>query len=112
MKHSTGKPTKAERARLERLAGMLCVACCIYGKPTCHKVEIHHLLSGNKRRGHLFTIPLCSWHHRGDPWTDCTARYMEANYGPSLARSSKAFHEKFGTDEELLKHVNEWLGER
>jgi hypothetical protein len=34
---------------------------------------------------------------------------MEAVYGPSLARSSKAFHAAFGTDDELLARTNKLL---
>lgn len=102
------KPTKAEAARMARLKEGMCVACTIAGHIHCGSVEVHHLLSGNKRRGHLFTIPLCSWHHRGESnllgW-----KFLTNAAGPSLALGSKAFHIAFGTDDELLERTNKLL---
>lgn len=111
MRHSTGKPTKAEQARFDAMkeAGV-CIACHIGGNQRFPQyVEIHHLLSGNKRRGHLFTVGLCVWHHRGIPpfgWGDKEA--LE-ELGPSLAKGSKPFRAMFGSDDELLKIQNELL---
>lgn len=74
------------------------------------KIERHHLNSGGyagqKRLGDEYTIPLCSWHHRGvirPQWTRIT---MIASYGPSLAGGSKPFRETYGTDAELLAKTN------
>jgi Recombination enhancement, RecA-dependent nuclease len=72
-------------------------------------VEIHHLLSGNKRIGHHATIPLSTWHHRGQPYPSFNAFLMAETYGPSLARQSKAFHARYGTDQELLERTNKLL---
>ena len=99
MKHSTKPPTKLEAARMRRLKELPCVACestwILQKSPT----EIHHLLSGNKRKGHMFTIPLCGWHHRGIAEGD----------GPSLAHGSKPFHAAFGSDSDLLDATNRML---
>lgn len=107
MNRSTAKPTKAEAARMARLKEMPCAACKrhVY-------VEIHHLKHASKRRGHLFTIPLCRWCHQGQatPFSTETIEGMTINIGPSLARGSKPFHAAFGTDEELLAATNELLG--
>jgi hypothetical protein len=35
---------------------------------------------------------------------------MTEQFGPSLARGSKPFHEAFGTDDELLAEVERLLG--
>lgn len=112
MKSKAKRPTVAEAARMARLKEMPCVAC-EQEKFICritNMIEVHHLLSGNKRRGHLFTIPLCLWHHRGEsldlPWT---ASKMRESFGPSLARASKQFHATFGTDDELLERTNKLL---
>jgi hypothetical protein len=106
----TKRATKAERERMDALSRMPCIACLIRNSISCAPVEVHHLLSGNKRRGHKFTIPLCAWHHRGEYsnylWDRAS---VEAYRGPSLARSSKRFHEVFGSDDELLALVNERL---
>lgn len=57
--------TSAELARNDLIREMHCMCCALKGDLTKKKVEIHHLKSGNKRMGHLYTIPLCSAHHRG-----------------------------------------------
>ena len=111
MRHSTGRPTKAEAARMAKLKRMQCIACHT-GTARLMNIsgsEVHHLLSGNRRRGHMFTIPLCAWHHRGHIGPLWTKRYAREMLGPSLADGSKPFHATFGTDNELLKATNDLL---
>lgn len=91
---------KADKARLgafERIGCMACRQLGYYAVP-----EVHHLKSGNRRRGHQFTVPLCPAHHRG-------ANHDPEMHGPSLALSPRSFHAAFGTDEELLAKTNELL---
>lgn len=76
----------------------------------CGPTEVHHLLSGNKRRGHMHSIPLGSYHHRAVPWEGFTLRQMAETFGPSLAKGSKPFRAKFGGDDELLEEVNRMIG--
>lgn len=72
-----------------------CVACRQDG----HYVtpcDAHHLISGSRRRGDRFTVPLCPWHHRGvdpRPGQELT---------PSLARNPEAFEAQYGPDGILL----------
>lgn len=111
MKHSTRPPSKAHKVRFEHLRVIGCIACRIeQARFTCGLVEVHHLNLGGKagqvRRGHEFTIPLGEWHHRGAPLPGSTAASMAKAFGPSLARSSRAFRERYGTDDELLAEVN------
>lgn len=115
MKHSTGKPTKAEQERLDRLHAMPCLACTMqmakileYREKQPFRTEAHHLLSGNKRIGHLATIPLCGYHHQGN-LKNWPISYAKKVFGPSLAYSSKAFHARFGPDAELLARTNKLL---
>lgn len=111
MRHSTGKPTKAEKARMDAIKEAdRCIACTLHCAPTMPGVEIHHLLSGNRRRGHMFTVGLCPWHHRSvvHPYFETSAR-MRERYGPSLANGSKPFREAFGDDEALLEYQNRLL---
>lgn len=109
VKHSTGTPTKAEKARMDAMKEMgQCVACYQLGIHGRGYIEIHHLLSGNRRIGHLATVALCEWHHRGVaciPVSD-----MNTLFGPSLAHGSKPFRARFGTDMELLGLQNALLG--
>ncbi len=107
MMHSKAKrATKAEKERMAKLKGMPCVACLWWILLQDSPTEVHHLLSGNKRRGHHYTVPLCVYHHRGIP---AATKDEEKTIGPSLARSSKAFHAAFGTDDELLARTNAML---
>ena len=93
-------PTKAERARFDAFQRIGCVACHIEGLPVTF-ADVHHLLSGGRRRGHTHTIPLCPWHHRGMTTLISRAAATIA-FGPSLANGSKAFHARYGSDAELL----------
>jgi hypothetical protein len=111
MKHSTGSPTKAEDARMAAIKDGPCVCCHQRGLPS-YCPEIHHLLSGNKRRGHLYTIGLCAWHHRQVIHEGWTAATMRAGFGPSLAAGSKPFHAEFGSDAELLALQNSLIEQR
>lgn len=115
MKHSTGKPTKAEQARFDKMkeAG-ICMCCYQIGIKGEQYIEIHHLLSGNKRIGHMATVSLCPWHHRGslvagDNVADILIGLVSR--GPSLAHGSKPFHAEFGSDSELLALQNEMLND-
>lgn len=93
--------TKAEQARFRRLVDLGCICCKILGFYSVP--EIHHILSGGRRIGHMSTLPLCIYHHRGVPiGIDDPTVIM----GPSLANGSKPFHARFGTQAELLKIVN------
>ena len=124
MKHSTGNPTKAEKLRFDRMKQMgRCVACLQHGKyakwskDDGEHIEIHHLLSGNKRIGHMATISLCMWHHRGitfDYEVDDfrTMKKMTEKYGPSFANGSKPFRAEFGSDKELLELQNALLEQK
>lgn len=126
MKSKAKRPTKAEQARMARLKEMPCMAChqlsivpelekvwstffgSVFGS-VCGPTEVQHLIRGNKRRGHMATIPLGAWHHRGIPQEGFSADDMKLIWGPSLARSSKAFHAAFGSDDELLARTNKLL---
>lgn len=112
MRHSTNAPNKAESARMAAIkdAG-ICVACYQLGLTGSQYVDIHHLISGNKRRGHMFTVGLCLHHHRGYPLQDHSANETRKLLGPSLAHGSKPFRAKFGTDDELLELQNRLLNE-
>lgn len=108
MKHSTGKPTKAEAARMDAIKELgRCVACRNHA---WQYVEVHHLLSGGRRRGHMYTVGLCPWHHRGVLNEGESQKVIADSIGPSLAHGSKPFRAWFGTDDQLLDDMNEALG--
>jgi Recombination enhancement, RecA-dependent nuclease len=83
-----------------------CLACRQLGY--IQPADLHHLLSGGKRRGDQVTVPLCEFHHRGVWNTRFTSlKLAHTLCGPSLALEPKAFRERFGTDEKLLAEANE-----
>lgn len=111
MKHSTPSPSQADIERFELLRVIGCIACYIDGLHgiSCGRSEVHHLLSGNRRRGHRFTIPLGAWHHRGV--TDrLTRAEMTAIFGPSLANGSKPFRARYGSDDMMLSIADDRIG--
>jgi hypothetical protein len=96
------KPREREH-RFRRLKEMGCICCWMHGDMNVHP-EIHHLNlgghAGQKRRGDECTIPLCRWHHQGQP---------PEMHGPSLKRSPRVFRETYGTDDELLAKVDDLI---
>ncbi len=104
---------KAEQARFDRLKQGGCMACIQRGIDIAGQglVEVHHLLSGGRRIGHMATVGLCCWHHRACLYFAHNHADMRAEYGPSLAEGSRPFRDEFGTDTELLQMQNEILGE-
>lgn len=118
MRHSTGKPTKAEQDRLDRIHAMPCLCCQLMGIDQPSRTEAHHLVDRGYREhsgGHSATLPLCGWHHRGDV-RGCgrlvdppTMANVERAIGPSLQANKKLFMNTFGTERELLAIVDEKL---
>ena len=121
MKHSTGNRTKAEQLRFDRIKEMgVCMACyqdgnhlSADGEVIQKHIEINHMLSGNRRIGHMATFSLCVWHHQAEPHDWHTKAHMAEKYGPSLKYpGSKIFRARYGTDKELLAMQNALLDER
>jgi hypothetical protein len=123
VKHSTGKPTKAEQDRLNAIHDKPCLACVKeiefarkrnelrLGQPS--RTEAHHLVDMGTREhsgGHSATIPLCGWHHRGELVYPLSSRQMRFLHGPSLARNKKDFTALYGTERELLEQTDAELG--
>lgn len=121
MKHSTGKPTKAEQDHLDAIHDMPCMCCVIEELNQPSRTEAHHLTDKGTRKlsgGHMAVLPLCGWHHRGDV-RGCgalcnppTIKNATATYGPSLAMSKRQFTGKYGTERELLAQTNADLESR
>lgn len=87
--------TKAERAHMNRVAALGCIACSMmdfHDSPA----ELHHVRTGmgmGQRASNYDVIPLCSAHHRG------TAGLKV----PSIHGSPDAFRKSFGTEMDLLE---------
>ena len=114
MKHSTPRITRTDHQRFRDLREIGCICCRIDDVQGLeidgNALEIHHRLSGGKRMGHAFTIPLCRWHHRGI----CLMgrEWATRRLGPSLAYGSKPFHAHYGSDEHLQQQSDLLIGYR
>lgn len=84
--------TKAERQWMSAIAEQPCIVCGRF------PVQLHHLLSGGRRIGHLHTIPLCQPHHQGG--------FNDAQI-VSRHPYKRAFEERYGTEQQLLERVRE-----
>jgi hypothetical protein len=76
------------------------------------RTQAHHLVDKGYRihsGGHMATIPLCKWHHRGELLYPLTSREMFQLYGPSLATRKRDFVAQFGTERELLEITDQRL---
>lgn len=93
-------PTVREAAWMDRIVAHGCIACALDGlppRPTC----VHHILSGGRRLGHLFTLPLCDpGHHQGGEQLGLISRH------PWKAR----FEACYGTELELLATLQARIG--
>jgi hypothetical protein len=110
MNHSTSKPKKEEQQRLDLLSRLPCICCYPIVQP--NRTEIHHLVDFGYRvhsGGHMATLPLCAWHHRGVPRYGYQRSHMATVYGPSLALSKRTFIETYGTERELLQRVDQFV---
>lgn len=96
--------TKAEQVRFDAIKAGPCIACIQRGIDLSGMglVEVHHLLSGGRRIGHMATIGLCIWSHRAVVFDFHSHAEMREHYGPSLAEGSRPFHREFGSDDDLL----------
>ena len=86
-------PNKAERAWMAWIVEFGCIACYLDG----HMAEpcaVHHLVSGGRRMGHLFSIGLCDpGHHQNGKARGMVSIHPGRN---------PAFEAKYGKEIDLL----------
>jgi hypothetical protein len=96
--------TKAERAWIDSMLQVGCICCRLFLN-VFSQAECHHMLRGGRRRGHLFTLPLCFLHHRSGRndeevvSRDQNQRRFEKRYGSEeslLAKTRELVYQKFG----------------
>lgn len=89
--------TKAERAWMDSIVQLGCIACLLTGRgPT--PPEVHHMLRGGRRIGHLFSIPLCPPHHRGG---------RDDEEITSRDQCQRRFEKRYGSEDYLLAKTRE-----
>ena len=93
--------TKAESEWMDAISRLGCICCHLQGFPGT-PAEIHHILRGGRRIGHLHTLPLCApGHHR---------------YGDGVIKISRhpwksQFEQAYGLETELLKKTQRLVAE-
>lgn len=87
-------PTKPEREWMYSISRLGCIICRIQGRGYV-PAAVHHMLSGSRRMGHLYSLPLCDpGHHQGAPRSS-----GEVSRHPNKAE----FEARYGTEEFLLE---------
>lgn len=93
------KPTKEEREWMDAIVRYGCVACRMDGNGIVAP-QVHHILRGGQRMGHLFTLPLCQDHHQDTGRPGYTARH------PWKTR----FERLYGSEQFLLDKLRAEIG--
>ena len=76
-----------------------CIVCRLFLR-VFSPAECHHMLRGGRRRGHLFTLPLCMVHHRGG---------RDDAEIVSRDQSQRRFEARYGTEDSLLGKTREMV---
>lgn len=93
---------KAEKAHVEAVVSIGCIACYIDSGMLETPAEVHHVRSGQgmaQRSSWRRILPLCSDHHRNG-----------MNGKTAIHRGIKTFTAKYGTEQDLLNLVDSLLG--
>lgn len=94
--------TKLEHAWLDAITQLGCIVCLLFLK-VFSPAEPHHMLSGGRRRGHLFSIPLCPGHHRFG---------MDDERATSRDQCRRRFEARYGTEDSLLAKSRQLVEQR
>lgn len=96
--------TSLEYERMDHIRTLGCMCCALKGDVSEKVIEIHHVIRGNKRLGHWYTIPLCTAHHRGE-------RGIKGTKEVAVHGGMKAFRAAYGYDDlELWQRLQVVLG--
>ncbi len=96
--------TKAEKQRNDRLADMHCPCCRSVEFMGKLPVEIHHIIVGNKRLGHWYTLPLCKGHHKGE-WHPAQLHWFHESELVSIASGRRAFEGVYGKESAIWRKI-------
>lgn len=93
--------TREEREWMRDIVAVGCVVCALH-KGVYSPPDVHHMLSGGRRRGHRFTIPICPPHHRGGrDDAECVSR----------DQNRRRFEARYGTEEYLFAETQRRVAE-
>lgn len=113
---------RRDRARLDAIHAMPCIACEMEAQWSVKRgetsmaqplrTEAHHVVDKGYREhsgGDMATLPLCGWHHRGEPAYPLRPSEMLFLHGPSLMLHKRRFVTTYGTERNLLEEVDNRL---
>lgn len=100
MRSSLPRPTSAEALRIVRMMDLGCLPCASVGYFGVTRKECHHLVSGNRRLGHWYTLCLCAGHHQGD-WTTDQCQCILEKDRVAISDGRKAFKHIYGPEMDL-----------
>lgn len=107
MMNSKRPPTKYEAERIEAMMRLGCVACAHIGIVHIAQ-ECHHILSGGRRLGHWFTLPLCRGHHQGD-WNSEQVELIPPEKRVAISDGRKLFNAVYSPERKLWEVVQDRL---
>lgn len=98
------RATDEERRRIQEMLKLGCIACAHLKIPNGCFTQCHHIVEGNKRLGHLYTIPLCIGHHQGI-WTWDLLEVIPEDKRVAISDGRKAFTKVYPTEREMWTRV-------
>ena len=112
------RPTADEKRRMDAMMRLGCIVSMARAKqglsfPLKGRVECQHLIMPGKRFGHLYTIPLHEYYHRGIaryPHSSLSNDALREMWGAALTMGKKAFQADHGTEAELWRETQRLLG--
>jgi len=98
-----GKPaTKADKEYMARVAALGCLICRDFYEYFDVPAAIHHVAGKTRPGAHRLVLPLCGIHHQGGDDGDDSGHVSRHPY-------KKRFEQKYDTETNLLKRVQELL---
>lgn len=94
------QPTAEEKRHMKKVAALGCIVCLLF-EEVFTPASIHHMEGKTKPGAHFKALPLCFRHHQEG---SCCDEWVSRH--PHKAR----FEERYGTEEQLLEHVNKLIG--
>lgn len=115
-------PTKAQQARQDRARELGCIHCWMEDLIEFNDegdayspagwFQIHHQTEDGFTQSQDDSVCSCSWHHQGICRPGMTSRDMLNEYGPSLAKGTVPFFERYGRNAEQLEFQNALIAKR
>jgi hypothetical protein len=93
--------TKAEALFQRAVRDLGCIVCWLDMGIHDSPCEIHHMLSGGRRMGEMYVLPLCPTHHRGG---------RNDSEVVSRDHNQRRFEARYGTEMSLLEKTRELVG--